>query len=65
LKNIKLKTLIMYGGKDLKYKVISKKMIKLIENSELCEVPNSGHNIVLEHPIYISQKIKSFILGEN
>ena len=65
LKNIKLKTLIMYGGKDLKYKVISKKMIELIENSELCEVPNSGHNIVLEHPIYISQKIKSFILGEN
>jgi len=64
LKNIKIKTLIMYGDNDLKYKFISKEMAEIIENSELSEVPNSGHNIILENPIYISQKIKNFILGE-
>jgi 2-succinyl-6-hydroxy-2,4-cyclohexadiene-1-carboxylate synthase len=64
LKNIKSKTLIMYGEKDLKYKVISKIMSEIIENSELNVVSNSGHNIILENPIYVSQKIKNFILGE-
>tara|TARA_B110000438_G_scaffold27768_1_gene26704 strand:+ start:8616 stop:9410 length:795 start_codon:yes stop_codon:yes gene_type:complete len=64
LKNIKSKTLIMYGEKDFKYKEISKIMSEIIENSELDVVSNSGHNIILENPIYVSQKIKNFILGE-
>ena len=65
LRSIKANTLIMFGEKDKKYKEISKEIHNLIENSKLEMVPNSGHNIILENPIFISQKVKHFILGEN
>ena len=64
LKKIKIKSLIMYGSNDTKYKEISNEISKEIENSKLLMVPNSGHNIILENPIFVAQEIKKFVLGE-
>jgi len=65
LKKIKNETLILYGEKDDKYKKISTKLDKTIRNSKTIMVPESGHNIILENPIYVSRAVKNFILGEN
>ena len=64
LKKIKTKSLIMYGSNDSKYKEMSKEISKEIQNSKLLMVPNSGHNIILENPIFVAQEIKKFVLGE-
>ena len=47
-----------------KYKEMSKEISKEIQNSKLLMVPNSGHNIILENPIFVAQEIKKFVLGE-
>ena len=40
------------------------KFKKNIEDSKVKIVPNSGHNLILENPIYIAKKTKDFILKE-
>ena len=56
-------TMILYGENDIKYEKISKKMSKAIRNSKTIVVPHSGHNIILENPIFVSRAVKNFILG--
>ena len=64
LKKINTKTLILYGEKDNKYKKLSTKLEKTIRKSKTIMVPESGHNIILENPIYVSRAVKNFILGD-
>ena len=63
LKKINNSTLILYGENDEKYKNLSKKLTKSIRNSKSVMVPESGHNIILENPIFVSREVKDFILG--
>jgi 2-succinyl-6-hydroxy-2,4-cyclohexadiene-1-carboxylate synthase len=65
LEKINTKTLIMYGENDYKYKNISKTISNSIRKSKTIMVPDSGHNIILENPIFVSREVKDFILGEN
>tara|TARA_B100001094_G_scaffold56835_1_gene52324 strand:- start:2611 stop:3411 length:801 start_codon:yes stop_codon:yes gene_type:complete len=65
LKKIMNRTLIMYGEHDNKYENISKILSKSIRKSKTIMVPESGHNIILENPIFVSREVKDFILGEN
>ncbi len=55
----------MYGENDYKYKNISKTISNSIRKSKTIMVPDSGHNIILENPIFVSREVKNFILGEN
>ena len=55
----------MYGEHDNKYENISKILSKSIRKSKTIMVPESGHNIILENPIFVSREVKDFILGEN
>ena len=64
LKKIQNKTLIFAGEKDEKYIKYSYEIQKNIEDSKVKIVPNSGHNLILENPIYIAKKTKDFILKE-
>ncbi len=64
LQKIDTKTLILYGSNDEKYKRISKKLSNSIRKSKTIMVPESGHNIILENPIFVSREVKDFILGE-
>ena len=43
----------------------SKILSKSIRKSKTIMVPESGHNIILENPIFVSREVKDFILGEN
>ena len=37
--------------------------VNCIRNSKTIVVPHSGHNIILENPIFVSRAVKNFILG--
>ncbi len=64
LTKIQNKTLIFAGEKDNKYIKNSYEIQKNIKDSKVQIVPNSGHNLILENPIYIATKTKDFILKE-
>jgi 2-succinyl-6-hydroxy-2,4-cyclohexadiene-1-carboxylate synthase len=64
LQKINNKTLILYGENDEKYENLSKKISNSIRKSKTMMVPESGHNIILENPIFVCREVKDFILGE-
>ena len=56
--------MIFAGEKDEKYIKYSYEIQKNIKDSKVKIVQNSGHNLILENPIYIAKKTKDFILKE-
>jgi pimeloyl-ACP methyl ester carboxylesterase len=64
LKNIKQKTLILWGDKDRSYNLKQEQILKdNIENSKLIILPNCSHNIHLEQPDKFNQIIKHFLIS--
>ena len=64
LKNIKQKTLILWGDKDRSYNLKQEQILKdNIESSKLIILPNCSHNIHLEQPDKFNQIIKHFLIS--
>ncbi len=60
--NIKVPTLLVWGEKDLDVPVnIAEEMNKLISNSELKIIEDTGHNSYLENPNLFYAYVKKFI----
>ena len=63
LKNIKNKTLIIWGDKDRSYNIDQVKILeKKIKNSKLIMFKGCAHNIHLEKVDQFNQTLKNFIL---
>lgn len=62
LKDIHCRTLIMCGGKDRANYAASIKLKERIPDSELCIVPNAGHEINTKHANKAGEIIRSFLL---
>jgi pimeloyl-ACP methyl ester carboxylesterase len=63
LKNIKNKTLIIWGDQDKSYKYKQIKILeKRIKNSKLVVFKGCAHNVHLEQPNLFNQTVKNFLL---
>lgn len=65
LKNIKIKTILLYGEFDTDADIVQAKLAQsLIPDSKLIILPNQNHNIHLENPILFTATIDN-IINEN
>lgn len=61
LGEIEIPMLWVAGSRDGKYVAEAERAVSLLPNAQLWICPNSGHRVIAEQPLLLSQRIKEFL----
>ena len=61
MQELKCKTLLVLGDRDIVKPEVGIKMNRLIKNSQLCILPNTTHFLLAEKPDLVSRLVIDFL----